>query len=70
MLLLIPCPECDTPAEITERFRLPSRDDPVELIVMQCVTGHYFRMAADRLPSHAPGGRPWTQPNQRASSSA
>lgn len=53
MPLLIPCPDCDAPAEIIERFRLPSTDGPVELIVVQCVTGHYFRMAADRLASCA-----------------
>ena len=55
MLLLVPCPECEGPAEIIERFRLPSTDGPVEHIVVQCVTGHYFRMAADRLASHSPG---------------
>jgi hypothetical protein len=69
MLLLIPCPECDAPAEITDRFRLPSTDGPVELIVVQCVAGHYFRMAADRLascamvsdePVHAGAPRPGT----------
>jgi len=54
MLLLIPCPECDVPAEITDRFSLPSTDGPVEHIVVQCAAGHYFRMAADRLASGAP----------------
>jgi hypothetical protein len=53
MLSLVPCPECDVPAEITERFRLPSTDGPVEHIVVQCAAGHYFRMAADRLASCA-----------------
>ena len=53
MLLLVPCPECDVPAEITERFRLPSTDGAVEHIAVQCVAGHYFRMAADRLASCA-----------------
>src|SRR5215475_1512018 len=55
MLSLISCPECDAPAEITERFRLPSTDGPVEHIVVQCVADHYFRMAADRLSSRTPG---------------
>jgi len=53
MLLLVPCPECDVPAEITERFRLPSTDGAVEHIAVQCAAGHYFRMAADRLASCA-----------------
>ena len=55
MLLLIPCPECEGPAEITERFRLLSTDGPVEHIVVQCVSGHHFRMAADRLASDSQG---------------
>jgi len=61
MLLLISCPDCGAPAEITESFRLPSTDGPVELIVVQCVAGHYFRMAADRLASRSPGLVPLVQ---------
>ena len=61
MLLLVPCPECDVPAEITERFRLPSTDGAVEHIAVQCVAGHYFRMAADRLASRSPGLVPLVQ---------
>ena len=51
MLTVIACPECDTPAEITERFSLPSTDGPVEHVVVQCAAGHHFRMAADMLPA-------------------
>ena len=52
MLTAIPCPDCDVPAEITERFSLPSTDGAVDHIVVRCAAGHCFRMAADRLPSH------------------
>jgi hypothetical protein len=47
----ISCPDCEVPAEITERFSLPSTDGPVDHIVLRCVAGHCFRMAADLLPS-------------------
>jgi len=49
---VIPCPDCGVPAEITERFSLPSTDGPVDHIVVRCAADHCFRMAADRLPAH------------------
>jgi hypothetical protein len=52
VLTAISCPDCDFPAEITERFSLPSTDGAVDHIVVRCAAGHCFRMAADRLPSH------------------
>jgi hypothetical protein len=52
VLTAISCPDCDVPAEITERFSLPSTDGPVGHIVVRCAAGHCFRMASDRLPSH------------------
>jgi len=48
---LVPCPECELPAEITERFWLDSTDGPVLHVCVTCVDGHYFRMPADRLPA-------------------
>jgi hypothetical protein len=56
MVSLVSCPDC-VPAEITERFGLPSTDGPVDHIVVHCAAGHHFRMAADRraaVQSHAP----------------
>jgi hypothetical protein len=50
MLTVIACPGCGVPAEIAERFRLPSTDGPVAHIVVHCAAGHHFRMPADRLP--------------------
>jgi hypothetical protein len=46
---LIACPECELPAEITERFWLDSTDGPVLHLCVSCIDGHYFRMPADRL---------------------
>jgi hypothetical protein len=46
---LVACPECELPAEITERFWLDSTDGPVLHVCVTCVDGHYFRMPADRL---------------------
>jgi hypothetical protein len=53
MLTLASCPDCGVPAEITERFRLPSTDGPVDHVVVLCAVGHYFRMAADMLAYRA-----------------
>jgi hypothetical protein len=58
MLELVSCPECGVPAEITERFRLPSTDGPVDDVVVQCAADHYFRMAADMLVPRLPRTRP------------
>ena len=54
MMSLVSCPDCGAPAEITERFGLPSTDGPVDHIVLRCAAGHHFRMAADRLPTPQP----------------
>ena len=54
MQILVSCPDCGVPAEITERFRLPSTDGPVDHIVLHCAAGHHFRMAAERLPARQP----------------
>jgi hypothetical protein len=51
VLRLIFCPECDAPAEVTDRFSLPSTDGPVDHVALACVAGHHFRMPADMLPS-------------------
>lgn len=34
MQTLVSCPDCGVPAEITERFRLPSTAGPVDHIVL------------------------------------
>jgi hypothetical protein len=50
---LVACPECQLPAEITERFWLDSTDGPVLHVCVSCVDGHYFRMPADGLTPDA-----------------
>jgi hypothetical protein len=54
MLIIIACPACGVPAEITGRFTLPSTDGPVPHIVLHCAAGHQFRMPNDRLLAPGP----------------
>jgi hypothetical protein len=60
MQTLVSCPDRGAPAEIAERFCLPSTDGPVDHIVLDCAADHYFRMAADRLPAPQPQYRATT----------
>jgi hypothetical protein len=53
LLTLIFCPECDVPAEVTDRFSLPSTEGPVDHVALACAAGHYFRMPSDMLPAQA-----------------
>ena len=61
MLTIVACPQCRVPAEITERFSLPSTDGPVAHVAVGCAAGHHFRMPADRLPAHPPAHPPAPQ---------
>ena len=36
MLTIAACPQCAVPAEITERFSLPSTDGPIAHIAVAC----------------------------------
>jgi hypothetical protein len=56
MLTLVACPECASPAEMTDRFVLPSTAGRVGHVVIDCAAGHHFRMASDRLPVGASAG--------------
>jgi hypothetical protein len=51
------CPECGLPAEITDRFSLPSTDGPVEHVAVACLSGHHFRMGSGQLPDQQHAGR-------------
>jgi hypothetical protein len=53
VLTVIACPQCNVPAEVTERFSLPSTDGPLPHVALSCAGGHHFRMAVDRLPAGA-----------------
>lgn len=42
MLQLTSCPECDAPAEITDRTVLASTDGPIEHVKIRCINRHWF----------------------------
>ena len=54
MLTVISCPECGVPAEITDRFSLPSTDGPVAHVATSCAAGHHFRMPTEMLNRPSP----------------
>jgi hypothetical protein len=39
------CPQCDLPAEITDRFALASTDGPMDFIKIACIGGHWYTPA-------------------------
>jgi hypothetical protein len=51
VLILLPCPACGFPAEVTDRFALNSTDGPVAHLALRCVAGHPFKMPVDMLPA-------------------
>jgi len=68
VLTIVACPQCRVPAEITERFSLPSTDGPVPHVAVGCAAGHHFRMPADQRPAYPQprlgraAGRPAARP--------
>jgi hypothetical protein len=44
-------PACLAPAEVTDRFVLPSTDGPVEHVRTRCLDGHGFTQLVDKLAS-------------------
>jgi hypothetical protein len=40
------CPDCGRPAEVLDRFVLPSTDGPVEHLKTRCITGHWYTAPA------------------------
>jgi hypothetical protein len=63
-LELLACPGCGAPAEVVDRFVLPSTDGPVEHLKIGCVTRHWFTVAADRLPGGPGATRPGEEPDR------
>lgn len=49
MLIILSCPECEVPAEVTDRFSLASTHGPVDHVELHCSAGHHFRMPAEKL---------------------
>ena len=47
---LVVCPECAAPAEVVDRYVLPSTDGPVEHVKVQCLVRHWFVLPTAALP--------------------
>jgi hypothetical protein len=45
------CPDCDSIAEVLERFVLESTAGPVEHARIRCIAGHWFVLRAASLAS-------------------
>jgi hypothetical protein len=62
MAPLVPCPDptCDAPAELIDRFRLPSTGGPVELVRTHCLHRHIFTLPAARVDHPAARHQPAT----------
>lgn len=43
------CPQCDLPAEVIDRFSLPSTDGPIAHVKTACLAGHVFTPPVDRV---------------------
>jgi hypothetical protein len=55
---LVVCPECGAPAEIVDRFTLPSSHGDVEHAKVLCLMRHWFLLATASLPTVAALGTP------------
>jgi hypothetical protein len=53
---LVACPECAAPAEIVDRFAMPSTDGAVEHLKVQCLSRHWFLLPAGSLPAMGTAG--------------
>ena len=43
-LELVECPECAAPAEVVDRFELPSTSGPIAHVKLRCLHRHWFLM--------------------------
>jgi hypothetical protein len=50
-LIACPQPDCLAPAQVVERFRLPSTDGPVDHVKTICLAGHGFTPTVGTLAS-------------------
>jgi hypothetical protein len=56
-----PCPQCDRPAEIVDRFSLASTSGPYEHVKIVCPGGHWFTLPAEdveAVPQSVQDGAP------------
>jgi hypothetical protein len=51
MLEFIAGPQCDAPAELTERFRPDSTDGPIQHLQTSCLSKHWLTPGRDRPPA-------------------
>lgn len=47
---LVVCPECAAPAEVVDRFMVPSTNGPLEHVKVHCLSRHWFLLPAASLP--------------------
>jgi hypothetical protein len=64
MLDIIPCPQCGTPAEVTQRFWLNSTDGPIQHLKTICLSKHWLTPRAETVHQHGPVTR--AQPRDTA----
>jgi hypothetical protein len=55
---------CGLPAEITNRYTLPSTDEPVECATIRCPSRHWFKGPLDSLALPDPSAGIQQQPDQ------
>jgi hypothetical protein len=48
---LVVCPDCAAPAEVVDRFALPSTDGFVEHVKVRCLMRHWFLLPVAALPT-------------------
>ena len=48
--VLVDCPTCGLPADITDRFTLGGAPGPVEHVKLICVRRHWYTLPVDMLP--------------------
>jgi hypothetical protein len=52
--MLVDCPTCGLPAEITDRFTLGGVPEPVDHVKVMCVRRHWYTLPVDMVPASAP----------------
>jgi len=52
------CPQCGTPAEVTDRFVLESTDGPIEHVRVQCLARHWFLASTASLARYRAAATP------------
>jgi len=48
MTSIVDCPECGLPADVRDRFRVPSTRGPVEHVKTRCVVWHVRTVPSER----------------------